>query len=109
MWAHPLAFRSVSPARLRHTTRRLKSMGLDALEAFYPDHTPEQESTALRIAEETGLLVSGGSDFHGEITPGIQIGSGNGRLQVRDSDFQALKDRAEERRHRSRPTEAQRA
>ena len=109
VWAHPLAFRSVSPARLRHTTRRLKSMGLDALEAFYPDHTPEQESTALRIAEETGLLVSGGSDFHGEITPGIQIGSGNGRLQVRDSDFQALKDRAEERRHRSRPTEAQRA
>lgn len=109
VWAHPLAFRSVSPARLRHTTQRLKSMGLDALEAFYPDHTPEHEEVALRVAHETGLSISGGSDFHGEITPGIRIGTGAGRLHVPDHVLQVLKDRAEGyRRHRPDPTGAAR-
>ena len=109
VWAHPLAFRSVSPSRLRHAARRLKSMGLDALEAFYPDHTPEHEETALRVADETGLLVSGGSDFHGAITPGIEIGSGGGRLRVPDRVFEALKARADGRHDRSDPPDTPRA
>ncbi|TVY08733.1 PHP domain-containing protein [Paenibacillus cremeus] len=44
----------------------LKSVGLVGLEAYHSDHTPEQEAHYVRLAEEHGLLVTAGSDFHGE-------------------------------------------
>lgn len=45
---------------------RLKGYGLDAIECYYPIHTPEQTAAYLRLAEKYGLHVTGGSDFHGE-------------------------------------------
>ena len=39
--------------------------GIDALEIFYPIHTTEDVTRYFRMAEEHGLLVTGGSDFHG--------------------------------------------
>ena len=46
--------------------------GLDGIEAHYPQHTPEQTKRYAEIAREHGLLVTGGSDFHG-LTPGAQF------------------------------------
>jgi len=43
----------------------LVGMGLDAIEVYCADHTPEQEQRYLGIAQRHGLLVSGGSDCHG--------------------------------------------
>ncbi|HEX7085809.1 MAG TPA: PHP domain-containing protein [Vicinamibacterales bacterium] len=40
--------------------------GLDALEAYHSDHAPEDTDRYLARARELGLLVTGGSDFHGE-------------------------------------------
>ena len=45
---------------------RLKSYGLDAIECYYPQHTPEQTVEYLHLAEKYGLHITGGSDFHGE-------------------------------------------
>ena len=45
---------------------RLKGYGLDAIECWYPIHTPEQTAEYLRLAGKHGLHVTGGSDFHGE-------------------------------------------
>lgn len=39
--------------------------GIDALEAFYPCHTPEDTERYLGLAERYNLLPTGGSDFHG--------------------------------------------
>ena len=39
--------------------------GLQGIEAFHPDHDERDEDRALGIAAEFGLLVTGGSDFHG--------------------------------------------
>ena len=44
---------------------RLKGYGLDAMECYYPIHTPEQTAEYLRLAEKHHLHVTGGSDFHG--------------------------------------------
>ncbi|NLW44191.1 MAG: PHP domain-containing protein [Syntrophomonadaceae bacterium] len=41
------------------------AMGVDGLEVFYPEHSREQTSFYLRLAREKGLLITGGSDFHG--------------------------------------------
>jgi len=40
--------------------------GLDALEAYHSEHSPEDTDRYLARARELGLLVTGGSDFHGE-------------------------------------------
>lgn len=34
------------------------------------------------LAAELGLLISGGSDFHGSNKPHIRLGAGMGRLHV---------------------------
>ncbi|MCL5996994.1 MAG: PHP domain-containing protein [Chloroflexi bacterium] len=39
--------------------------GLDGIEVFYPLHSVEQTSQYLALAQRRGLLITGGSDFHG--------------------------------------------
>lgn len=45
---------------------RLVDEGLDALEAYHSDHTPADTARYLAMAEAHGLLVTGGSDYHGD-------------------------------------------
>ncbi len=44
----------------------LAKEGLDAIEVYHSDHSSSDESRYLRLSEEHGLAVSGGSDFHGD-------------------------------------------
>jgi predicted metal-dependent phosphoesterase TrpH len=43
----------------------LVAAGLDGIEVYYPDHTPALVTRYLRLARQYGLLVTGGTDFHG--------------------------------------------
>lgn len=38
---------------------------LDGVEVYHPENTPEQQEKLLKIAKKKGLVVTGGSDFHG--------------------------------------------
>lgn len=58
--AHPLLGRMS-----REDLVSLLALGLDGIEVQHPKLLPEQAATARRLAEERGLLISGGSDFHG--------------------------------------------
>lgn len=44
----------------------LADNGLDAIEVYHSDHTAEDTVTYRRTAARLGILISGGSDFHGE-------------------------------------------
>jgi predicted metal-dependent phosphoesterase TrpH len=44
----------------------LADQGLDAIEVYHSDHTPEDEREYLNLSIRFNLAVSGGSDFHGE-------------------------------------------
>ena len=35
-----------------------------------------------KLAKRFGLLMTGGSDFHGKNKPGVELGSGKGNLQI---------------------------
>ncbi|MGQ9662424.1 MAG: PHP domain-containing protein [Kiritimatiellia bacterium] len=70
--------------------RELKDFGLSGIEAYYSEHTPDQTAEYLAIAREVGLLVSGGSDFHGEANKAIALGYGFGSLWVRDEVLEEL-------------------
>lgn len=44
---------------------RLVEAGLEGLEVYYPDHLPEEVKHWSSIAVRYGLVVTGGTDFHG--------------------------------------------
>lgn len=71
--AHPYQI-GLEDGPLEELVRSLAGYGLDAIECFYPRHTPAQQAFCLRLAEKYGLRVTGGSDFHGEkVKPGIPL------------------------------------
>jgi 3',5'-nucleoside bisphosphate phosphatase len=45
---------------------QLAPAGLDALEVWHSDHSPEQQEHYGRLADRLGLARSGGSDYHGD-------------------------------------------
>lgn len=71
----------------------LKQAGLDGIEGLYTEYTPAQQESYQHMAAQLGLLLSGGSDFHGSMKPHIAIGRGTGDLRVPYSFLQAIKDR----------------
>lgn len=53
---------------------RLKTLGLDGVECYYSQHTVERRANLEAMAERAGLLVTGGSDFHGKAKPDVFLG-----------------------------------
>ncbi len=80
-FAHPVLCH-MEDGRLRSFIQSLKEAGLAGIEAMYSLNRPEDEAYLKRLAEEYGLLVSGGSDFHGENKPDIQLGTGKSNLSI---------------------------
>lgn len=78
--AHP--FLNLNEGALRAFLPRAKDAGLDAMEVYYPRFDEDTTALARRMAEEYGLLPSGGSDFHGENKPDISLGTGTGKLRI---------------------------
>ena len=88
--AHPMSV-TEDFAELREVVSKLTDAGLRGIEAYYNGHSPEETLECLRLAKRHGLLVTGGSDFHGEsVKPGIRIGIGNGSLFVPDRLLEPL-------------------
>jgi 3',5'-nucleoside bisphosphate phosphatase len=44
----------------------LVAEGLDAIEVYHSDHGPDARETYLQLARRFGVLVTGGSDYHGD-------------------------------------------
>ncbi len=51
-----------------------REAGLDGIEAYYSQHSPAQTAGFLALAERLGLVVTGGSDFHGTPKPHVPLG-----------------------------------
>ena len=81
VWAHPFLHLK-EEAQVRAFLPQAVEAGLMGIEVRYSLHTPEQTALAASLAEEYGLLPSGGSDFHGANKPAISLGSGTGSLEV---------------------------
>lgn len=65
--------------------RRMKSVGLSGIECFYTEYTPEMTEEYLRLADALGLKRSGGTDFHGNNKPHIEIGTGCGSINISET------------------------
>lgn len=73
IWAHP-ALAMDNEADMLEMAERLKSAGLDAMECYYSTYTVEMSRMCKSVAQKTGLLMSGGSDFHGANKPDVRLG-----------------------------------
>ena len=77
--AHPVRVKGDVPALMPE----LVACGLNAIEAYHSDHTREDTDLYLGLAAQHGLRVTGGSDFHGTVKPGVTLGRGcNGNLNI---------------------------
>jgi predicted metal-dependent phosphoesterase TrpH len=65
------------PGRTRIDDRipALRDAGLDALEVYHTDHDDSLRERYARLAESLGLLVTGGSDYHGDPARGFLPGA----------------------------------
>ena len=88
--AHPLLY-GLSSTNLQKLIEELKEAGLDGLEAIYSTYTTGEEQQMKRLANKNGLLISGGSDFHGTNKPDIFLGRGRGNLYIPYSILEELK------------------
>ena len=68
----------------------LRDAGLDALEAYHSDHPPEMRDRYRALARQLDLLVTGGSDYHGDPAHGLAPGS----VTLPEDDFERLASRA---------------
>jgi predicted metal-dependent phosphoesterase TrpH len=88
--AHPGLIESTETARQR-LTAELCEMGLGGLEAYYPEHSADETAAFVHLAEKLDLKLSGGTDYHGEITPGMEMGCGRGDFYVPFTVYEALR------------------
>lgn len=79
--AHPMLYH-LGYEDLHMLIKTLIPMGLAGIEAYHSSNYPEQSAVLCEMAEQYGMVVSGGSDFHGANKPDIELGSGRGNLQI---------------------------
>lgn len=58
--AHPFSTQDIEG-----TVERLMPFGLKGLETYYAEYSPEQHQHIREIADASGLIPTGGSDYHG--------------------------------------------
>ena len=86
--AHPIRVKGDLAALMPE----LAASGMNAIEAYHSDHGPAETEGYLRLAKQYGLLVTGGSDFHGVLKPDVKLGTGaGGNLQVPEDLLETLR------------------
>lgn len=89
--AHPFQYR-LDDTGLRELIEYSMAHGLRGMECRYSGYTTEQSGYLERLAEEYGLIKTGGSDFHGTNKAHIRLGTGTGGLEVPYEFLEELKN-----------------
>ena len=84
--AHPCHIRDNPHALIRE----LYDLGLMGLEAYYPTSTQRQTDMYVSLARQYGMLVTCGSDFHGDNRPGVPVGCAWRKADVLEETFETL-------------------
>lgn len=79
--AHPLQY-GYGKAELEALVKTAVEAKVTGMEILYTGYTQGDIQKLYDLAEKYTLLPTGGSDFHGDNKPGVQLGSGDGKLAV---------------------------
>ena len=94
--AHPTLYHMGKDA-LQKLVSSLTEAGLVGLEAVYSTYSAGEEREMRQLALRNGLLISGGSDFHGSNKPGLELATGyHGKLVIPYDIWERLKEKRRE-------------
>lgn len=82
--AHP-GLLGLGMAALENLVAELVSHGLAGIEVYYSEHDNNLARRLAALAARRDLVISGGTDFHGDNKKDIHLGVGQGTLRVPDS------------------------
>ena len=89
--AHPFQYKR-DDAGLRELIEYCIAQGLRGMECYYTGYSPEQCAYLAALADEYGLIKTGGSDFLGANKKHILLGRGLGKLEVPYGLLEKLKE-----------------
>lgn len=79
--AHPLQYK-LSNLELENLIVRLKKLGMQGLEVYHSTHHLGDSQKLQKLAKKYSLFITGGSDFHGDTKPGLELARGYGSLNI---------------------------
>ena len=80
--AHLMYYKKLNAAEKETMVFKLKEAGLQGIEAYYNSYTPVEEDYVASLAKQNGLLLTGGTDYHGQNKPHISLFTGQGSMEV---------------------------
>lgn len=80
--AHLMYYKKLNAAEKEVLVSELKEAGLEGIEAYYNTYTPVEEEYVSSLAKQNALLLTGGTDFHGQNKPHISLFTGQGKMEV---------------------------
>ena len=89
--AHPIQYR-LDEDSLVQLIAELKAMGLRGIEVWHSSQSWQDTARLQTIARLSGLIPTGGSDFHGSSKPDVEIGTGRGNLKIQERVLDAIKE-----------------
>jgi predicted metal-dependent phosphoesterase TrpH len=87
--AHPLSLKLRGPA-LRQFLAHCRDAGVAGIEAYHPNARLRDCAKLARMARRLGMLITGGSDFHGENIPQRRLGYTSGGREIPDEILETL-------------------
>jgi len=87
--AHPMEMK-LGETMMESLVEEWKQQGLVGVEVYHPSAQNNHAAFLYALARRLGLLVTGGSDFHGEAVRRTVIGEGLDRWKTMESDVGAL-------------------
>ena len=93
--AHPIRLGVRDAAVEEAVIRELRDAGLGGIEVYHSDHAPADVARYGAIAKKYQMAVTGGSDFHGDAKPDVELGRGRrGNLDIPRSVLEQLRNPA---------------
>lgn len=93
--AHP-AQNDPELSRLPTILAELAPAGLDGIELYYPTHSNKMKKKLRVLAAQHDLLLTGGSDYHGDVRPGTSLAGGK-NIFVPPELLEKMKERLRQR------------
>jgi predicted metal-dependent phosphoesterase TrpH len=87
--AHPVSLGIKGPA-LRTHLAACRDRGVAGIEAWHPNHAVKDCHRFEKLARGLGMIVTGGSDYHGDHVPGRKLGHTAGGREIPDAILESL-------------------
>jgi 3',5'-nucleoside bisphosphate phosphatase len=90
VFAHPFTL-NLELSELERFTGELIDAGVEGIEGYHGDWPEKDQASLRKMGEGHGLVVSGGSDYHGDMRPDRSLPGGRHGVVVPDEALAALR------------------